>query len=115
MLDNEQINIQYELFEQKNGGIKYVTKAITSGQTIANGITQEEVFSKITDYSGKGEFGRQTSSQSTEYQKYIALAISKRIDAFLLEYTEDENLKKKIKTFCAASGAGYYISSDVDL
>lgn len=98
-----------------NGGIKYVTKAITSGLTITNGITQEEVFSKITDYSGKGKFGRQTSSQSTEYQKYIALAISKRIDAFLLEYTEDESLKKKIRTFCAASGAGYYISSDVDL
>ena len=98
-----------------NGGIAYMTKAMKAGLNVANGITQEEVFSRITDYSGAGEFGKQESKQSIEYQKYIALAISKSLDAFLLEYTTDSTVVKTITNYCKAEGAGYYISSDVNL
>ena len=98
-----------------NGGIAYMTKAMKAGLNVANGITQEEVFSRITDYSGSGEFGKQESRQSIEYQKYITLAISKSADAFLLEYTTDESVIKTITDYCKAAGAGYYISSDVNL
>lgn len=98
-----------------NGGIAYMTKAMKAGLKVANGITQEEVFSMITDYSGTGEFGKQESKQSIEYQKYIALAISKSVDAFLLEYTEDETVIKTIKDYCKATGAVCYISSNVNL
>lgn len=88
--------------------------ALKAGIKVANGITQEEVFSKITDY-GKGEFGKQESKQSIEYQKYIALAISKLDNAFLLEYTTDSTVIKTITDYCKATGAGYYISSDINL
>lgn len=98
-----------------NGGIEYVTKAIKKQIKVADGITQEEVFSLITDYSGKGTFGKQTTSQSAAYQKYIATAISAGMEAYLLEYTRDSALKTKIAEYCKASGAGYYISEDVDL
>lgn len=98
-----------------NGGIEYVGKAIANHARVAHGVTQEEVFSLITDYSGKGTFGAQTGAQSREYQKYIATAISNGMDAYLLEYTRDSKLKEKIVKYCTASGAGYYISEDVDL
>ena len=37
------------------------------------------------------------------------------MEAYLLEYTCDSKLKQKIIAYCDASGAGYYISEDVDL
>jgi hypothetical protein len=98
-----------------NGGMEYMLRAISQKARVAHGVTQEEVFSLITDYSGKGTFGAQTGAQSREYQKYIATAISNGMDAYLLEYTRDSKLKEKIVKYCTASGAGYYISEDVDL
>lgn len=98
-----------------NGGIEYMTKAMRDGIRVAHGVTQEEVFSRITNYSGKGEFGTQTSGQSREYQKYIEEVLSNGMDACLLEYSEDEAVIKQIITYCEKSGAGYYISADKDL
>lgn len=98
-----------------NGGMEYMLMAISQKARVAHGVTQEEVFSLITDYSGKGTFKAQTSAQSREYQKYIANVLNAGMDAYLLEYTRDDSLKRKIATYCNASGAGYYISDDVDL
>lgn len=98
-----------------NGGLEYITKAIKQGDKVAHGVTQEEVFSRITNYSGKGTFGTQTATQSATYQKYVATVLASGMDAFLLEYTRDAALKTKITTYCEASGAGYYIADDVNL
>ena len=98
-----------------NGGMEYMLRAISQKSRVAHGVTQEEVFSLITDYSGRGTFGSQITSKSLEYQKYIATALSAGMDAYLLEYTRDSKIKDKIVQYCAASGAGYYISEDVDL
>ena len=98
-----------------NGGLKYVSKALTKNARIAHGVTQEEVFTRIVDYDAPGTFEAQKSAQSAEYQKYVALALSHGMGAFLLEYTADEKLKKKIADYCSAIGAGYCISASVDL
>lgn len=98
-----------------NGGMEYMLRAISQKARVAHGVTQEEVFSLITDYSGRGTFGAQIASESLEYQKYISKAMGAGMEAYLLEYTRDANLKKKIVNYCEASGAGYYISEDVDL
>ena len=98
-----------------NGGMEYMLRSIADKACVAHGVTQEEVFSLITDYSGAGKFGAQIASESLEYQKYIAKVLGAGMEAYLLEYTRDANLKKKIINYCAASGAGYYISEDVDL
>lgn len=98
-----------------NGGMEYMLRSIADKARVAHGVTQEEVFTLIVDYSGKGTFKAQTAAQSLEYQKYIAKVLGAGIEAYLLEYTIDANLKKKIIIYCAASGAGYYISEDVDL
>lgn len=98
-----------------NGGMEYMLRAISQKACVAHGVTQEEIFSLITDYSGPGEFGAQIASESLEYQKYIAKAMGAGMEAYLLEYTRDSKLKQKIIDYCNASGAGYYISEDVDL
>ena len=79
-----------------NGGMQYMLRAISQKARVAHGVTQEEVFSLITDYSGRGTFGAQIASESLEYQKYIAKALGAGMEAYLLEYTRDANLKKKI-------------------
>ena len=98
-----------------NGGMEYMLRAISQKARVAHGVTQEEVFSLITDYSGSGEFSVQIASESFEYQKYISKAMGAGMEAYLLEYTRDAKLKEKIIDYCTASGAGYYISEDVDL
>ena len=98
-----------------NGGMEYMLRAISQKDRVAHGVTQEEVFSLITDYSGSGTFGAQIASESFEYQKYLAKAINAGMEAYLLEYTKNAKLKEKIINYCTASGAGYYISEDVDL
>lgn len=98
-----------------NGGMEYMLRSISQRARVAHGVTQEEVFSLITDYSGRGTFGVQIASESLEYQKYISKALGVGMEAYILEYTKDAKLKDKIIKYCNASGAGYYISEDVDL
>lgn len=98
-----------------NGGIVYVLQSIDCGYDVIDGITQEEVFSLVTDYDGKGEFERQEADQRVEYMEYISAALDAGMDAFLLEYTRSEGLMAEIRKYCEQKGAGYYISDDVDL
>ena len=80
-----------------------------------DGVTQEEVFSLITDYDGKGKFGSQEQHQSEAYQSHIRRLLKNGIDAYLLEYTRSNTLKLRIKAFCDVTGAVACISSDVNL
>lgn len=80
-----------------------------------DGVTQEEVFSLITDYDGKGKFGKQSQAESEAYQAHIRRLIKAGIDAYLLEYTRSNTLKLRIKAFCETTGAVACISSDVNL
>lgn len=80
-----------------------------------DGVTQEEVFSRITDYDGRGEFGQQSAAESEAYQAHIRRLVRAGIDAFLLEYTRSNTLKLRIKAFCETAGATACISDDVNL
>lgn len=84
-------------------------------KAFVNGYTQEEVFSRITSYKGKGKFGKQKASDSNFYKKILLRMKKKGVGAFLLEYTKDKHLKDTIKTWCKKNGASYYISEDVNL
>lgn len=92
--------------------------SLFSGKPAAyvNGVTQEEVFSLITDYSGSGKFGSQTREESERYQSHMRRVVKAGIEGFLLEYTKSNTLKLRIKAFCATAGiAGCCISDTVDL
>lgn len=82
----------------------------------ADAVMQEEVFSLITSYAGKGKFGKQSNVDSERYQAYIRLMIKNGLDGGLLEYTDSNTLKLRINAFADAVGAKYVcISDDVDL
>lgn len=81
-----------------------------------DGVTQEEVFSLITDYDGKGKFGKQDKEESERYQSHMRRVVKNGLQGFLLEYTDSNTLKLRIKAFCEASGmSGACVSADVDL
>lgn len=81
-----------------------------------DGVTQEEVFSRITDYHGKGKFGKQETAESERYQKHMRRVVKNGLQGFLLEYTTSNTLKLRIRAFCEAAGmTGVCISGDVDL
>lgn len=104
-----------------NGGMEYLQKAMDADSGHAgignvDGVTQEEVFSRITSYKGTGEFGSQSSKDSADYQSHLVRCIRHKLQAFLLEYTKDNVLKLRIQAFCTEKGtSGCCISADVNL
>ena len=104
-----------------NGGSEYISKLMDSDKnhksiTFIDGVTQEEVISLIKDYDGKGKFGKQTSEMNKWYESYMIRILRHGVGAFLLEYTTDASVKKKIIDFCQKNNmSGFYISGDVDL
>ena len=102
-----------------NGGSEWLDDAMDKGLKLKDylsGYTQEEVFSRILDYSGKGKFGRQKASDSKYYQKILKRVRGANIDGFLLEYTRDDKVKLQIKDFYkSAKLTGYHIAKDVNL
>ena len=102
-----------------NGGSEFFDKAMDDKINLKNlvsGVTQEEVFSRITNYSGKGKFGTQAKDMHKFYVSYMKRLKRHGVLTFLLEYTRSTSLKNKIKDFCKTEGmTGYCISEDVDL
>ena len=83
---------------------------------LVDGVTQEEVFTLIKNYSGKGKFGTQKSDQSLWYRKYMKRLVNRKVQGFLLEYTRSSAMKKKIKTWGTKfKMSGWWISGDVNL
>jgi len=102
-----------------NGGSEFWDDAVDKNKNltkIVNGVTQEEVFSLIKNYAGKGTFGTQSASQSKFYQSLLKKLLKKKVQTYLLEYTRNDSVKAKIHGFCTKyKMTGYYISSDVNL
>lgn len=104
-----------------NGGQEYLDRLMDSdtkhaGFTWISGVTQEEVYSRIKSYSGKGKFGTQKTKQHNEYKKHMRRIRRHKMEAWLLEYTKSASLTKRIKAFCKNYGmTGYYIATDVNL
>lgn len=101
-----------------NGGSEWIDDALDKNLKISkylNGYTQEEVISRILDYSGKGKFGTQVKEDSTYYKKMLRRARDNKIEGFCLEYTKNEKIKEKIIQWCKSNKINYYISGDVRL
>ena len=95
---------------------KRITLFTGKPRAYLDGVTQEEVFSRITDYDGKGTFGKQHTAESDRYQAHMRRVVKNGLDGWLLEYTTDPAVKTKILKFCTASGmSGACVSDDVDL
>lgn len=97
------------------GSAKRITLFDGKASAFIDGVTQEEVFSLITDYKGSGTFGKQSQEESERYQAHMRRVAKNGIDCYLLEYTQNNVLKLRIKAFCDTIGATACISDDVDL
>lgn len=108
-----------DIYIMVNGGKEFFYNAIGCEDDLTkmvNGVTQEEVFSRITSYSGKGKFGTQDGDENRLYVAYLKKLKKRGVQTFLLEYSTNTNLINKIKDFCTKNGmTGYYISKDVNL
>lgn len=101
-----------------NGGSEWVDDALDMKLNLTmciNGYTQEEVFSRIIDYDGKGKFARQKKDAKAYYQTVMKRAKKNGVACFCLEYTRESALKTNIKTWCKEHSIGYYIASKVNL
>lgn len=99
-----------------NGGDAYVMKYLKhygSLQAIMTGVNQESVFSKI-DFD-KGTFRTRVKSERKYYQKYLEACSKEGLDVYLLEYTKNSTLKRKVKKYCQEKHFQYYISGSIEL
>ena len=77
-------------------------------------MNQETVFSRILDYDDD-KFGEQPKSENEYYMEYLETCKDAELDVFLLEYTTDEKVERKINRYCEKNGFRYYISKHVNL
>ena len=99
-----------------NGGDTYVMEYETregSIQRIMTGVNQECVFSRIN--FKKGSFSAQKKNDREYFQDYIEICGHQGCDVYLIEYTTDRKLKRKIKKYCKKKGFHYYISDSIEL
>lgn len=99
-----------------NGGDAYVMKYLNmygSLHQIITGVNQECVLSKINFKTG--EFTAQSKKSSQYFKSYIETCKKNGIDVYLLEYTTDIFLKKKVKDYCRINEFHYYISDSIEL
>ncbi len=98
-----------------NGADLFVTRLIEEEREgLIRGVNQETVFSRILDYD-KDKFGEQPARENKYYTEYLDMCKDTEMDVFLLEYTADEDVEKKISRYCEKNGFRYYISKHVNL
>ncbi len=98
-----------------NGGDVFVKRLIKEKNTdLIDAINQETVFSRIVDYDDD-VFAAQKAKEKWYYKDYIKKVKKKGLKVFLLEYTTDNAVKKKIDSYCKKNGFRYYISGRVSL
>ena len=97
-----------------NGGTSYVAafrgKNKGSAKAVMTGINQESVFSEYNNSDGI-----QDKDSSKEYQRQLQKNKKDGMKVYLLEYTSDKKLIKRIRDYCKKHGYEAYITSSVNL
>lgn len=99
-----------------NGGDRFVNAYFHKNhqvKDILTGINQETVFTKIN--FNNDTFSAQNIQESEYYQKYISKYAKQGIQIYLLEYTSNPKIIKKIKNYCQKHKYNCYISDNVNL
>jgi endo-alpha-1,4-polygalactosaminidase (GH114 family) len=103
-----------------NGGDCFVSDYLKRGgkfHAIADAVNQESVFGKINwdEPKGTGRFGRNTPEERKYFQNYIERVAKAGGDIYLIEYTADPALIRKIRGYCRKHGFACYITDDLEL
>lgn len=99
-----------------NGGDTYVKAYGKKYHTlkILDGVNQETVYSAIDWKNGKKLIANDTENRRY-FKAYLKFIKSFKKEAYLLEYTADSSLKKKIRNYCKRNHFYYYITDKLDL
>ena len=103
---------QAKEFEKNDYVAKYRERYGAIDQ-IMTGANQESVWSSI-DFDS-GTFGEQTSETRDYFCKYLETCKADGVEVYLLEYTTNQKLIKKIKEYCKEQDFHFYISSSLEL
>ena len=85
---------------------------------VLDGVNQEALFGEIdfdADPDDLRVFKPQSSGSSKDYQEYVELVDSVGKDVYLLEYTDDESIMKKVVDYCAKHDFNYFTTDRGDL
>ena len=107
----------YGFYVSINGGDVYVTECFNrfdAVNDIFDAVNQETVFSSI-NWDKKDSFGTQKKSETEYFTEYLDEVSRHGVDVYLLEYTTDAELNKKIESFCNEKGYRYYVSPKLNL
>ena len=99
-----------------NGGDVFVTKyrkTYGSAKDIMTAVNQESVWSSIRFETGT--FGKQPKDVRKYFSDYVQKCKKDRMEVYLLEYTKDKKLIRKIKQYCRKNKFHYYISDSIEL
>ena len=99
-----------------NGGDTFVTRYLDetgSVDDIMDAVNQETVFSKI-DWDNE-KLTSNNEEETKYFKEYIESVDEQDKDVYLLEYTTDPKVVKKIKDYCSLKGFEYYISPSIEL
>ena len=100
-----------------NGGDVYVTECLErydSARGIFDAVNQETVFTKII-WDKKDKFDKQSGTEREYFQEYLEMVHEKGVDVYLLEYSKDKKMEKKIREYCDEKGYRYYVSRTLNL
>ena len=103
-----------------NGGDAYVTEYMERNgvfRDVADGVNQESVFSSI-DWDSPAEdrqFSQNDPEEREYFQQYIETVAEAGGDVYLLEYTKDPELIRKIRKYCGEKGFLFYVSDSLEL
>lgn len=103
-----------------NGGDSFVSAYLKRGGSfheIADAVNQESVFGKINwdEPEGPDRFGKNTPEERKYFQDYIERVAKAGGEIYLIEYTEDPALIRKIRGYCRKHGFVCYITADLEL
>ncbi|WP_035796037.1 endo alpha-1,4 polygalactosaminidase [Butyrivibrio sp. WCD3002] len=100
-----------------NGGDTFVSEYYDRNGSldgILDGVNQESVFTSIIDYD-KNKFGESDKDSREYFTSYLKKVKKCKKKVYLLEYTKNKKLKKKIRNYCKKKGYSYYISGNLNL
>jgi hypothetical protein len=99
-----------------NSGNEYLDDYCEDGgdwEDVITGICQESVFSRIL--WDEDRFGEALPEDREYFMEYIEKYGAQGADVYLIEYTDSDELVKKVDKYCREKGFHYYISDSLAL
>ena len=85
-----------------------------SADGVFDAVNQETVFTKII-WDKKDKFDKQSGAEREYFQKYLEMVHETGVDVYLLEYSKDKKMEKKVREYCDKKGYRYYVSRTLNL